>query len=115
MEERIEARSENARHVILSYGSKLYYVSSVNISDKQSDPMQKAVFHALGVLDNKKEDLELDIPKSIYEVLVEYAKLDNPDLVLALYVENGDFKWTTMSETWFKNYMNEGSVKKYVT
>lgn len=114
MEEGIEAHSENARHVILSYGSKLYYVSSVNISHRQGDPKQKAIFHALGVIDNKMQDLELDIPQNIYEVLVEYARQDDPDLVLALYVENGEFKWTTMSETWLRNYMSERSVKSYI-
>jgi hypothetical protein len=114
MEEGIESRSENTRHVILSYGNKLYYVSSVNISLRQGEPMQKAVFHALGIVDNKIEDLELEIPKSIYEVLVNYAKRDDPDLVLALYVEDGEFKWTTMSETWLRHYINESHAKNYV-
>lgn len=114
MEEKLETRSENARHVILSYRNKLYYVGSVNISLRQGEPMQKAVFHAVEVMDNKIEDLALEIPKSIYEVLVNYAKLDDPDLVLALYVEGGEFKWTTMSETWLRHYVIESHARNYV-
>jgi len=114
MEDRLESHPENARHVILSYANKLYYVSSVNISLRQGELMQKAVFHALGIIDNRIEDLELEIPKNIYEVLVNYAKRNDPDLVLALYVEDGEFKWTTMSETWLRHYINESHAKNYV-
>jgi hypothetical protein len=114
LEDQLEAGSENARHLILSYGNKLYYVSSVNVSLRKEESTQKAIFHALGVVDNKMEDLELEIPKGIYEVLVEYAKANDPELVLALYVEGSEFKWTTISETWLRHYVNERFAKTYV-
>lgn len=89
-------------------------MSSVNVSFRKEEPRQKAIFHALGIIDNKLEDLDLEIPLGIYDILVEYEKADDPDLVLALYVEGSEFKWTTISETWLRHYVNKRFVKTYV-
>jgi len=114
MNEQIEAQTENARHVVLSYKNKLYYVSQVNVSFCEDAPTQKAVFHAISVLDNSLQDLVIDIPRNVYDVLVEYAKLNDPNLILAVHVDGVDFKWSLISESWLRQYVNDANAKRYV-
>ncbi len=114
MVEQVQTQSENARHLILSYRNKLYYVSGVNVSFREGETAHKAVFHALGVLDNHLQDLEIEIPNRIYELLLEYAKRDDKDLILTLTTDGKDFNHALVSETWLRIYVNERNTKRYV-
>lgn len=93
---------------------KLYYVSAVSVCLDEGQKAHKATFHAQTVEDSKRCDLDLEIPQNLYDTLVEYTKLGNPDLILMLFHENNTFKWSLMSESWLKQYSNMNNIDKYV-
>jgi hypothetical protein len=103
MEKSSEVKSEKARNVILSYEDTLYFVSQVNVQFHEGDKKHKATFHAKRIADNHMQDLELEISQSLYNVLVEYTKMDNFDLILILHIETSGSKWCLMSENWLRN------------
>jgi hypothetical protein len=110
----MEVKSEKARNVILSHGDMVYFVSRVNVDYRESDEKHKAIFHAKRATDNKPQDLELEINRGLYDVLVEYTKLDNTDLILILHVEGDKSKWCLMSENWLKNHENKSANAQYI-
>jgi len=114
MEGVVETRSENARHVILSYKDKLYYVSTVKVTYCEGEEVHKAVFHAKDTAGGHVEELDLDIPQRLYEILLEYAKIDESDLILVLHVERKEFKWGLVSESWLRRYTNKKVTSDYV-
>jgi hypothetical protein len=101
--ERSEVKSDNARNVILSYNDKIYYVNSVNVAVKEGEEKLKAIFHAKRASDNAPEQLDIEINKGTYNILMEYAKLDKLDLIMVLQIEGGNAKYCLMSEDWVKN------------
>jgi len=98
-----EVKSENARNVILSYDEKVYFVNKVNVQISDESEKLKAVFHARKLHCDELEDLDIEINKQVYEILIEYAKLDKLDLILILQIQGDDAKWCLMSENWLKN------------
>jgi hypothetical protein len=95
-----EVKSDNARNVILSYNEKIYYVNGVNVKVQQGADTLKAIFHAKRASDNHFEDLDIEITKNTYNMLIEYAKLDKVDLIMVLQIEGSDARWCLMSEEW---------------
>jgi len=114
MVETTEIKSENARHLILRCADKLYYVNMIRVRLCEGEKMHKAKFHAKSVGDNQYCDLDMAIPQKLYDVLVEYTKLDNSDLILLLSVENQEFKWSLVSESRLKQHSNKNSANAYV-
>jgi hypothetical protein len=114
MEKGPEIKSENARNIILSYGDQVYYVSRVNICVREGEMRLKAVFYARRAIDNQLQNLELEIDKKLYDILVEYAKLDNFELVLILHIEGKESKLCLMSQNWLKQQLTKKSPDKYV-
>jgi hypothetical protein len=95
-----EVKSENARNLILSYGENVYFVNKVNVQIKECTENLQAVFHARRYPTNEPEDLAIPINKETYDVLTEYAKLDQLDLILVLQIQGEEAKWCLMSENW---------------
>jgi hypothetical protein len=114
MEGRTETRSEKARQVILKAEEKLYYVSMVSVRLDEGQKLHKAIFQAQSVQDGQNCHLEFEIPQDLYDVLVEYTKLGNPNLILVLFHENNMFKWTLVDQSWFKHCSSTGNVYRYV-
>ena len=114
MEERTVTKSENARHIILNYEDTIYYVGTINVRLREGELKHDATFHAKNPSDNLYYDLEFEIPQTLYEILVEYTKMANPDLILVLALENKVFKWSLVSESWLKNYSNKANPSHYV-
>lgn len=110
-EEHTEVKSDNARNVILSYGDAIYFVNKVNVQYEEGLERLKAIFHARRVADNQTRDLELEITKETYGMLVDYAKIDKNDLILVLSIEGNDSKWCLISESWLKKQENNSSIK----
>jgi len=106
--------SENARNVILRHNDKLYYVSRVSVRMCEGEGVHRAVFHARRAIDNKIEDLNVEITRRLYDALVEYAKLDNDDLILILQIEGNSSKWCLITENWLKRGANGNNASKYV-
>ena len=102
MKGREETRSENARHVILKYEDKLYHVDRVTVQRSEGKKSYSAVFSAKRLGDSQLMDLGFDISRNLYDVLVEYTKLDDSDLLLVLQVDGGNFKWGLVSEAWLR-------------
>jgi hypothetical protein len=102
--EHAEVKSDNARNVILSYNDKIYYVNEVKVQihDDEVDKI-KAVFRAKQAGDNSTQDLDIEINKATYDMLMEYAKLDKVDLIMILQIEGNNSKWCLISEAWLKN------------
>jgi len=100
--EHTEVKSEKARNVILSYNNSIYFVNGVNVQIDEGACKIKAVFHAKRVVDDVTQDLDLEINKNLYDILVEYAKLDKLDLIMVLRIEGLNSKWCLMSEDWLK-------------
>ena len=113
MGERVETRSENARHVILKYENDLYHVDKVNVQYSEGKKVYSAVFRAKRVGSGQLVDLGFDISQNLYDVLVEYTKLDDSDLLLVLHVDGKDFKWSFVSESWLRRQV-ESKVSRYV-
>ena len=113
MKERVETRSENARHVILKYDEKVYHVNRVNVQCSEGKKVYSAVFNARRLEDNEVLDLDFEISRKLYDVLVEYTKLSDSDLLLVLHVEGGDFKWGLVSDSWLRQQA-ESKIGRYV-
>lgn len=114
MGERSEVKSENARNVILSYGDTIYFVNKVNVQLQEGVDVLKAIFHARRAADGQIQDLEIEINKDTYRMLVEYAKLDSCDLILVLRIEGNESKWCLMSENWLKRQSGKKSNVFYI-
>jgi hypothetical protein len=110
----VETHSESARHIILSYGDRVYYVSTVKVQFCEGQETHKAVFHAKDATGGQLEDLDLDVPQKLYEILVEYTKMGNSDLILVLHVENKEFTWGLVRESWLRRFMSKDTVAGYV-
>lgn len=114
MKGRVETRSENARHVILKYESKVYHVNRVNVHCSEGKKMYSAVFSARRLEDNKVLDLDFEISRNLYDVLVEYTKLEDSDLLLVLHVEGNAFKWGFVSEKWLRQQTGSKIIRYIV-
>jgi len=108
--EHAEVKSDNARNVILSYNDKIYYVNEVKVQIQEGIDKIKAVFHAKQAGDNSPQDLDIEISKSTYDMLMEYAKLDKLDLIMILQIEGANSKWCLISEAWLKNNLAYGKT-----
>ncbi|MEM3731126.1 MAG: hypothetical protein QW667_06555 [Candidatus Bathyarchaeia archaeon] len=104
---RSEFRSKNARHVILSYRNAVYYVSSVNVQFIEQGNECVAVFHAKNVANGEFEDIKLTITRRLYDVLVDYVKLNDPNLLLLLYVCGNVCSWYLIDERLLKQWLND--------
>jgi len=102
MKERVEMRSENASHVILKYENKLHHVNRVNVHCSEGKKLYSAVFNAKRLEDNKVLDLDFEISRNLYDILVEYTKIEDSDLLLVLHVEGNAFKRGFVSENWLR-------------
>jgi hypothetical protein len=111
---RTETRSEKARQVILKAEEKLYYVSSIKVQLRECQNVHRATFHVQAVEDNQHCDLDFEIQQNLYDMLVEYTKLGNPDLILLLFHENNTFTWSLISESWVKHWSNIHNLDHYV-
>jgi len=80
----------------------------------EGERFHRAVFHARRAIDNKIEDLNVEITRRLYDALVEYAKLDNDDLILILQIEGNSSKWCLITENWLKRGVNGNNASKYV-
>jgi hypothetical protein len=114
MSDQTEVKSENARNVILSYGADVYFVNKVNVQIPEGGEKLKAVFHARRIADNQPRDVNVEISQGVYDVLVEYAKMNKLDLILVLHIEDGDAKWCLMSDNWLKNQATIGNKTHYI-
>lgn len=114
MEARTEIRSKNAHHIILSYKGALYYVNRVSVRFCEGERVHKAIFHAKRVIDNQPEDLDLKITRKLYDILVEYTKLDNSDLMFLLHAENNELRWYLTSENRLRQHTTVNNANKYV-
>jgi len=112
--EHSEVKSENARNVILSYGDTIYFVNKVNVQFQEGVDVLKAIFHARRVKDGQLQNLEVEISRAAYNMLVEYAKLDNFDLILVLRIEGNESKWCLMTENWLKKQVGENGKAFYI-
>ena len=113
MEKRTVTRSENACHVILKYENNLYHVDSVNVQYSEGKNMYEAVFRVKQLHDRQLLDLDFEISPDIYQVLVDYTKLDNSDLWLVLHFESNVVKWRLVSEKWLRQQIKD-RVNRYV-
>jgi hypothetical protein len=109
-----EIRSGNARNVILSYSDQVYYVNRVNVCVREHEMKCNAVFHARGAIDNQPQDLELEIDKKLYDIFVEYVKLDNSDLVLILQIDGKESRLCLMSLNWLKQQSVKKGLNRYI-
>ena len=114
MSGRIETRSETARPIILSYKDKLYYVSQVKVHFCDGERLHKAIFHAKTVFDGQLQNLHLDVTRKLYNILVEYTKLDNPSLILMLHIEGKGFRCCLLNEKSLRHRVSRDGVNKYI-
>lgn len=114
MEDRKIIQSENSRHVILSYKNTVYYVSHVNVYFIEGQDECRAIFHARKVLDNVNVDIDLNVNRRLYDLLIEYTQLNNPEVLLVLYVEENNFNWHLISEKWLKRYIKSLNAQMYI-
>ena len=114
MGEKEETRSDTARHVILKYENKLYHVDQVNVQFSESKQMYSAVFRAKRLNDSQSFDLGFDISQKVYDVLLEYTKLGDSDLLLVLNAEDEGFEWSFLSEKWLQQQQVAGKVNRYI-
>jgi hypothetical protein len=112
--EKVEVRSENAHHVILSYQGKIFYVSMVRVNHRKENEKYAAIFHAREATGSDAEDITMEIPQNLYEALLKYASLDNRDLMLVLQVEGDNFKWGFTKESELKPYLRRDNTREYV-
>jgi len=112
--EKAETRSENARQVILSYNGQIFYVSMVRVNLCKGSEKHRAIFHARENKGSPAEDITMEIPQNLYETLLKYVSMNNPDLILVLQVEGTDFKWGLTSESWLRQHSCRDGYREYV-
>ena len=112
--EKAEARSEKARQMILNYNGKIYYVSMVRVNFCKGSEKHRAVFHAREAKDSPPKDISMEIPQNLYEALLKYVNMNNPDIILVLQVEGHAFKWGFTSESWLRHYSCRDGFQEYV-
>jgi hypothetical protein len=112
--EKVEARAENAHRVILSNNGNLFYVSTVRVHLCKGDTKHQATFCTREANDGQSKELKMEIPQNLYDILLKYVRLNNPDLLLVLQVEGNEFKWGFTSETRLKQYSCRDNYGKYV-
>ena len=100
--------------MIVSYDDKVYHIDSVDVNFNKGKELHSAVFHAKEVPANIHRDLHFEIPHMLCDVLIEYAKLDNPDAILVLNIKGGSFRWNVLSGAWLKQTSSIQNVKHYV-
>jgi hypothetical protein len=110
----VETHSENARHAILSYKDKVYYVSTVRVRFCEGKQMHRAIFHARDAAGGQLKDLDLEISQKLYELLVEYTRMGNSDLILVLHVENKEYSWGLVRADWLRRFLGKDTVASYV-
>jgi hypothetical protein len=86
----------------------------VNVQFQEDADLLKAVFHARKAKDTRFQDLEVKISQAAYNMLIEYAKLDNFDLILVLRIDGNESKWCLMSEEWLKKRVGENGKVCYI-
>ena len=114
MDANSQVNSENARNVILSYRDDVYYVNKVNVQFREGADLHKAVFHARKAKSSTFQDFEVEISQATYKMLIEYAQLDNFDLILVLRIDGKESKWCLMSEEWLKKRVGENGKVCYI-
>ena len=114
MEERAETISERAHQIIFKKENELYYVSMVKVHFRKGEEMQRAIFHARKAEDERFCDLNLKIPCKLYDILVDYTKRSDPDLLLVLSMENSHFRWSLVSESFLKRQLSPCSSCAYI-
>lgn len=77
--EKVETRSGNAHHLIMSYNGTVFYVSTVRVHFCKGDMKHEAIFCAKETKDGLSKDLAMEIPQDLYEVLLKYVRMNNPD------------------------------------
>ena len=114
MIEKVETRAGNAHRVILSNNGNLLYVSTVRVHLCKGSTKHHAIFCAREANDGQLKELTMEIPQNLYDVLLKYVHLNNPDLLLVLQVEGDEFKWGFTNETRLKKYSCRDDYGKYV-
>ena len=112
--EKVEMRSGNAHHLIMSYNGTVFYVSTVRVHFCKGDMKHEAIFCAKETKDGSSKDLAMEIPQDLYEVLLKYVRMNNPDLILVLQVEGSNCRWGFTSETWLRQYSRKDNSRNYV-
>lgn len=112
--EQTKTYSKNAHHMIMSYNDKIYHVDSVRVNFSEGKEQHDAVFHARKIPGEEFLDLQLAIPPMLCDVLIEYAKIDNPDAILVVNIKDNRYSWNVLSEAWLNKTFNAQSVKQYV-
>ncbi len=110
----METHSENVRHAILSYKDRVYYVSTVRVRFCEGKEMHRAIFHAKDAAGGEPKDLDLEISQKLYELLVEYTKIGNSDLILVLRIENKEYSWGMVHESWLRMFLSKDTVASYI-
>ncbi len=114
MEQETRAAAKNAHQIVLSYNDKIYNVDLVKVRLCEGKNKHNAVFHAKEIHLSQFTDLSLDIPRGLYDALVEYAKLNDPDMILVLNVKNDSYNWNLVSDAWVKQAASAQNTKKYI-
>ena len=112
--EHTEVKSDNARNVILNYNDKIYYVNGINVQLQEGVEKIRAVFHTKRASDNAVEDLNIEINQGIYDILLEYAKMDKLNLIMVLQIEGSKSKWCLLSEEWLKSQFRSIGAEAYI-
>ena len=86
----------------------------VRVNFCKGSEKHKAIFHAREAKGSPAKDLAMEIPHNLYEALLKYVNLNNPDLILVLQIEGTEFKWGFTSESWLKQYSCRDSFREYV-
>jgi hypothetical protein len=86
----------------------------VNVQFQEDTPVFKAVFQARAAKADQFQDLDFEITQAAYKMLIEYARLDNFDLILVMRIEGNESKWCLMSEEWLKRQVGENGKAIYI-
>jgi hypothetical protein len=92
----------------------VYYVSTVRVRFCEGKEMHRAIFHGKDAVGGELKDLDLEISQELYELLVEYTKMDNSDLILVLHVENKECRWGMVHESWLRMFLCKDTIASYV-
>jgi hypothetical protein len=66
-------------------------------------------------IDNQPQDLEFEIDKKLYDIFVEYARLDNSDLVFMLRIDGKEPRLCLMNLNWLKKQPKRKGLNEYIT
>ena len=104
---------ENVRDIIFSLEGTVYFVSKMLVENEENG-LLTVVLTAKRLETERMEELRVSVPPGVVEVVGDYVRRNEYDLLLVIVVQNKAVHWAFVSDSWLKRQLNAGAMRGYV-